>query len=121
MLLNFHSFTRHCSSPYFERAVPAACGHGRPVRRALERANPVLVAVEHGQAVRLQRVPQVDGVVVVPGEDDTAARAEVDGVHAEQDRLLAVFGNLGKKRHFRFMSRDYAIQDAEQLLYNRSR
>ena len=50
--------------------------------------------VEHRDSVRLESVPEVDGVVVVTGEEDSARGAEVDGVHAEQDRLLRVFGHL---------------------------
>ncbi len=55
---------------------------------------PVLVAVEHVYPVCLERVPQVDGVVVVAGEEDTAGGGKVHGVHAEQDRLLRVLGHL---------------------------
>ncbi len=52
------------------------------------------MAVEHVYPVCLERVPQVDGVVVVAGEEDTAGGGKVHGVHAEQDRLLRVLGHL---------------------------
>ena len=56
--------------------------------------HPVLVAVEHVYPVGLERVPQVDGVVVVPGKEDPPAGGEVHGVDAEEDRLLRVLGHL---------------------------
>ncbi len=39
-------------------------------------------------------VPDVDCVVVVAGEEDSAWSREVDRVDAEQDRFLRVLGDL---------------------------
>ena len=52
------------------------------------------MAVEHRDPVALERVPNVDGVVIVAGEHDAAGDGEVDGVDAEEDRLLGVLGHL---------------------------
>ncbi len=54
-----------CLGPYLERAVPAARGDGRAVGRHLEAGHAILVAVQHGNAVRLQHVPHVHRVVIV--------------------------------------------------------
>lgn len=58
-------------SPDPEGVVPATSTHGSPVRRDPQAAHPVLVAVEHGQAMTLQGVPNVDRVVVVSDKEQT--------------------------------------------------
>ena len=52
------------------------------------------MAVEHCDPVALEGVPDVDGVVVVAGEQDSAGGREVYGIHAEQDRLFRVLCDL---------------------------
>jgi len=60
----------------------------------LQTRDSVLMTVEHCDPVALEGVPDVDGVVVIAGEEDSAGRREVDGVHSEQDRLFRVLCNL---------------------------
>ncbi len=52
------------------------------------------MAVEDGDAAALERVPHVDRVVVVAGEEDASRDAKVDGVDAEDGALLGVDGHL---------------------------
>lgn len=56
-------------SPDPEGVVPATSTHGSPVWRDPQAAHPVLMAVQHGQAMTLQGVPNVDRVVVVSDKE----------------------------------------------------
>ena len=76
-------------------AVPAAAGEGGAVRRHLHGRDPVLVGVEDGDARALQRVPHVDAVVVVAGEEEAPAQRHVHRVAREYDALLLVDAHLG--------------------------
>ena len=82
------------SCPQFEGVIPASSCNGSAIGGALEAGYAALVAVEHGDPVRLEGVPHVDGVVVVPAEEHPPRVAEVDRVAAEQDGLLGVLGHL---------------------------
>ena len=58
--------------------------------------------VKHGDPVGLERVPHVDGVVIVARKEDATRRREVHVVDAEQDGLFGVSSHLPEKvTHFR--------------------
>ena len=51
--------------PYSYGGVPGGGAYGSSIRRHLETGDPVLVTIQHGDSLTLQRVPQVDCVVIV--------------------------------------------------------
>lgn len=52
------------------------------------------MTVEHRDAMALERVPHVDGVVIVAAEQNSARNGKVDGVDAEQNGFFGVTANL---------------------------
>ena len=51
--------------PYPDGGVPGGGAYGGAIWRYLEGGNSVLVAIEHGDPLTLERVPKVDSVVIV--------------------------------------------------------
>lgn len=61
---------------YPEREVPGTCRDSCPVRRHLQTGDPVLVAVQDGEALALEGVPDINGVVVVSCEQEAPWQGE---------------------------------------------
>lgn len=63
-----------CSEPHPQSVVPRRRAEGRAIRRHAHCADAILMAEEDGHSVALQHIPDVDGVVVIPGKQQAACR-----------------------------------------------
>lgn len=81
---------RSKSSSYSQGKVPAACAKSSAVWRDLQARNLILMAIQESDSLTSQRIPNVDRVVIVAGEEQSARDREVDRVHAEDYAFFAV-------------------------------
>lgn len=75
---------------YSQREVPASSREGSSIGRNLQARNFVFVAIQQANSLTAQSIPNVDGVVIIPGKQQATRNREVNRVHAEDYAFLAV-------------------------------
>ena len=88
-----------------EKTVPAAGTQRNTVSADAQTADAIIVSGEHADSLALERIPDIDIIVVVAGKEDSARGGECDRGDSAEDVVVGVRVELAVRAQIKELAR----------------